>query len=221
MAYRTARQKPGRSRSLSARLFLFRHGRAAPPGLLIGQADVPLSVEGEAQARFWRDALAGLAFSAAWSSPLARARRTAMVILSGNQANTRNLTVVPDFREVSLGRWEGRDTAWIKQHYAREWEARGKNPTGIAPPGGESFNALAERVLPAFSSLCREASRHEFSLLAAHQAVNRVILSHALGVPLARMQEIPQDSAALTVLAVTEQGAKVLERYNSEGKALF
>lgn len=205
---------------MKPRLFLFRHGRAAPPGLLIGETDLPLSAEGEAQARFWRDALDGLVFSAAWSSPLARARRTASVILSGNRANPREAAIVPDLREVSLGQWEGRNKEWIAQHYPREWEARGRDPAGTAPPGGESFNALAERVLPAFSLLCREALRHEHSLLVAHQAVNRVVLARAMGIPLARMLEIPQDLTALTILEITEQGAKILERYTGEGKEI-
>ncbi len=183
---------------MTALLYLVRHGLAAPPGIMAGQRDYPLLPEGEIQARTLRDELAGVIFSAAWSSPLLRARRTARILLEGNAANTRTIIEIPALGEISLGLWEGRDSRWCREHSPGVWQARGEDFANTAPPGGESVTALARRVLPAFTALCREAARHPASLLVAHQAVNRVIIASLSGQPLATLRAIPQPPAALT-----------------------
>ena len=194
-----------------ARLYLVRHGEAAPPGILAGSADYGLTPAGRAQVETRRDELAAVTFSAAWASPLRRARQTARIILGGNPANTAGLTIVPDLREIRLGEWEGKDTQWIRAVWPREWEARGIDPANAAPPGGESFAMLAERVLPAFSAICREAESHACSLLAAHQAVNRVIIAAATGLPLGRLLHIPQALAAVSVFEIRGGAVTLLE----------
>lgn len=192
---------------MHARLFLFRHGEAALPGILAGQRDDPLSAHGRRQALFWQQDLARLRFDRAWSSPLRRAGETAAIILDGNPANTRDIIKAPCLRELSLGAWEGKTSRWIKTHFPQEWSARGENIADVPPPGGESFRSLAARVLPAFADLCREAARHEHTLIAAHQAVNRVILAFLEGIPLQDVLTIPQPTAALTVLELAPDGA--------------
>ncbi|GFK92190.1 Phosphoserine phosphatase 1 [Fundidesulfovibrio magnetotacticus] len=70
---------------MSRVLYLMRHG-ATPvetPRLFLGRTDAPLSDLGRAQALRWRDALASFPLDAAWCSPLARARETALLALSG------------------------------------------------------------------------------------------------------------------------------------------
>ena len=199
---------------MTSTLYLFRHGQAAPPGILAGQTDFLLSPEGEAQARYWQTELASVPFSAAWSSPLARARQTAATILRNRAFGSPEVTSVPDLREISLGRWEGKDKDWIIRYFPQEWEQRGADMANIPPPGGESFTVLAARVLPAFQSLCREAAHHTASLLVAHQAVNRVILAHLAGLPLTKILAIAQPTAALTLICLSEGGevAKVIEK---------
>ncbi len=191
-------------------LYLVRHGQAATPGILAGQSDLPLLSEGEAEVRRLRDSLAGTIFTRAWSSPLTRAKQTAALLLEGNAANTREIEEIPGLREIRLGEWEGKSTDWVRQHYPQKWQARGNDFANTAPPGGESFAALAERVRPAFAAICAEARAHAASLLVAHQAVNRVILADILGLPLSRLTDIPQPPAALTLLRLDEAGRCVL-----------
>jgi probable phosphoglycerate mutase len=194
-------------------LYLFRHGQAAPPGILAGRTEYPLSSEGEAQADRWRMALSDVTFGIARTSPLARARQTAARILSGNSANTRSLLPVPGLTEISLGEWEGKSKEWVRRTYPVEWEARGRDFVHVSPPGGESFAELADRVRPAFEALRSEAAGHACSLLVAHQAVNRVILGTVLGLPLAEAVALAQPPGALTVLEITATGARVVERH--------
>ena len=194
-----------------SRLYLIRHGEAAPAGILAGCADFALTPAGRLQVEMRRDELAAVTFSAAWASPLRRARQTARIILGGNPANTSVVQVVPALREIALGEWEGKDRELIRAAWPREWEARGTDPANVAPPGGESFAMLAERVLPAFADICREAGHHACSLLAAHQAVNRVIIAAATGLPPGNLLSIPQALAAVSVFEIRGGAARLLE----------
>ena len=194
-------------------LYLFRHGQAAPPGVLAGRADYPLLPSGELQADWWGRTLSGVTFSIAWTSPLLRARQTAVRILAGNSANTRTVLSVPALTEISLGAWEGKSTDWIRRAYSAAWEARGRDFVHVPPPGGESFADLAARVLPAFAQLRSEAAGHECSLLVAHQAVNRVLLGMVMGLPLSGVTAVPQPPGALSVLEITAAGVRIAERH--------
>lgn len=197
---------------MSGLLYLFRHGSAAPPGVLAGRTDYPLSARGEAEAEYWAEALAGVPFSAAWTSPLLRARQTATRILSRQPAPPA-LVQVPGLTEISLGEWDGKTKDRVRREYPDIWEARGRDPAGVPPPGGESFAMLAARVLPAFTALCAEAASLERSLLVAHQAVNRVILARSMGLPLAALLDIAQPPAALSVLRVDSSGPRLLAQH--------
>lgn len=200
-----------------SRLYLVRHGRAAPPGVLAGQADYPLTYEGETQARAVGELLAAVPLSRAWSSPLLRARQTAEHILAANGGGPLQAALVPELAEICLGCWQGQSKEWIRQRYPDEWRARGRDIANVAPPGGESLAALAARVLPAFARLADEAGEHAHSLLVAHQAVNRLILARCLDVSLEKSFDIPQPLAAVSVLLLEKDGIR-LERTLTVGE---
>lgn len=184
---------------MSSLLYLFRHGAAAPPGILAGSADYPLLPEGVEQMRRWAAALRHIRFQKAWCSPLTRSRQSAAIVLA-DSANAPRVTELPGLREIDLGHWEGKSKDFIKNAYPEEWAARGNDMARVAPMGGESFALLAERVLPAFTSLCAEAAAVASSLVVAHQAVNRVILAHLAQKNLGDILGIAQPHAALTIL---------------------
>lgn len=189
-------------------IYLFRHGAIAASGCMVGRSDIPLSGLGRAQAQYWSRELAHLRFGAAFASPLARAGETAAIILSGMQ-DMPELETVPELTEISLGAWDGKAKDWIRQHYPREWDARGRDRIYTAPPGGENFACLAKRVLPAFQRICAHAAGLEQVMVVAHQAVNRVILSWAMAMPLEQVFSIAQAPAALTLLRVSPDGARI------------
>jgi probable phosphoglycerate mutase len=199
-------------------LYLIRHGQAAPPQVLAGQKDYPLSPAGERQALALRSFFAAGAAAAktdirCWVSPLSRARRTAELALDPpGQTRPCALTEVEDLREISLGVWEGMEKERIQKEFPALWAARGEDPEHIAPPGGESYAQLAARVIPAFLRLCAEAGPPLFAaLVVAHRSVNQVILAHCLGLPLTDAPGIPQDYACLNTLTLTGTAPRVLE----------
>ena len=193
-------------------LYLFRHGETASPKILIGRQDVPLSPSGEQQAREWGLRLQSVPFSAAWSSPLQRAGLTASLILQGNQGGLSGAEAIVGLTEISLGEWEGMSKAEAMRIYPDIWEKRGQDFACVAPPGGESLEELSDRMLPVFRRICRMAAKHPYSLVVAHQAVNRAIIAAVKGMPLSRILEIPQPHCALTVFALNEDGeAKIVD----------
>lgn len=187
-------------------LYLFRHGEADSQGLMTGRRDIPLTPNGERQACLWGERLRALPFSAAWCSPLQRAVQTAALILAPNSGPLRHAEPRPDLAEISLGEWEGKSKAEAARQYPEIWRRRGMDMANTAPPGGESFAKLSARALPEFKKICRSAAKHSYSLVAAHQAVNRVILAQALGLPLRDIGEIPQPHCALTIFELSRDG---------------
>jgi len=187
-------------------IYLFRHGQsAAPMGLMVGQTDFELSALGRRQAQLWGTKLSEINFTLALASPLRRAMQTAELILASRPDNA-PLRIERYLREISLGDWEGRGKDWVRRYYPRVWEARGHDPINQPPPGGESLADLAARVWPAFQMLALEAAEHRNTLVVAHQAVIRVIISHLPGRWPDNPLEIEVPPTALSILAAFPDG---------------
>src|SRR5437764_961845 len=127
----------------------------------------------------------------------ARARRTAEIIASPHGLTP---TVIPQLREMAMGRWEGRTAAEIRESDPTafaDWMARiGEFPF----PEGESVPDLRARAWPAFEAIVA-AHEGEAVAVVAHGGTNRALLCAALGLPLARLLALGQDYGALSVLA--------------------
>ncbi|MDR2077117.1 MAG: histidine phosphatase family protein [Desulfovibrio sp.] len=189
-------------------LYLMRHGRAGPPGILLGRTDPPLSPSGEAEVLAWRPFFRDRPLDAVWTSPLLRARRTAELLRGPEDPAP---VTVEAFREISLGAWEGLTSRQARDLDPHIWVARGKDPSQ-APPGGESFSDLSRRALPAFAALGRQIRTLRAALLVAHQAVNRILLAAVLGLGPGAALSIPQDYARLTILAFGPESVRILAR---------
>lgn len=167
---------------MSGKIYLLRHARIeAPAGVMVGSADYPLSEAGRRQALFRHEELKRLKFDRAFSSPLMRARQTSTLILNGRADDETRVEIIPAFREISLGRWEGLSRESIIAKYPLWWERRGNDFLNIPPPGGESFVRLEARVRPAWDEMLSLAASGLALLVVAHQAVIRVIISRTIG----------------------------------------
>src|SRR5207302_1475225 len=160
-------------------IYLLRHGEVvqADPRRFIGHLDVPLSARGEAQCLAQAHRLAGASLAALYTSDLGRARRSGEIIGAPHGLTP---TLVPDLREMAMGRWEGLTADEIR---AREpgafadWMGR----VGEFPfPEGESVPDLLARAGPAFDAIVAGAPGRAIAIL-AHGRTNRAPLGHALG----------------------------------------
>ena len=138
-----------------------------------GQADPPLSDQGEAQAR----AAAGVAgvFDLVVTSDLERARRTGALVAPG----VRHLTD-PDLREYDVGEWSGRTWAEIEAGWGEDL-ARFRAGQIESAPGGELRADFDRRVA--------RAARRVGEAVTESGATRTLVVTHGGVVrALARMQ---------------------------------
>lgn len=164
----------------ATRLILVRHGLTlSNEGYRLqgGGSDSGLSPRGKKQAEevaFW---LTSERVEAIYSSDLTRAMETAIII-----ATPHGLTVVPEprLRELNLGLWDGRLEKDVQERYAFELSRWQTNMMNEAPPEGESFGQLAERVEEVWREI---AARHprKAVVLIGHYFSLQAILCTALG----------------------------------------
>jgi probable phosphoglycerate mutase len=164
----------------------------------IGTRDDPLSTTGETQALQLAEALSGLPIAAVFSSSLQRAYKTALPVATRHSLEVQR---VHDLRECDFGSWEGLSRAEVLERSPedsqrlREWEQN----TSVAPPGGESFEALQQRVTTAVERLA-QAHPDQAIVLVSHVGPIKVLLSAALGAPLASAFRIFLDPATISVV---------------------
>jgi probable phosphoglycerate mutase len=191
-------------------IYLLRHGDSRPDAVrrFIGRTDNPLNETGRSQAEWWRRSLAGITFDRVYCSDLQRSIETARIIARRVRAP---LTALPALSEINLGRWDGMPTSEVRRLFPKEYDQRGADLAGYRPPGGESFSDLSARVLPDFEEVVRHISGN--LLIVGHAGVNRVVLCHLLGMPLANLFRLDQGYGCLNILEYTS-GTWAVRRVN-------
>lgn len=181
----------GRQRTL----YLARHGAIETNGsgrTYIGQSDLPLSSEGIRQAEMLQEKLRDTPLTAIYCSDLKRSIDTAEIVAGPHGIKPQPL---PELREIHLGEWEGMDFETVRRDFPGEFEARGLDIVGYRPPGGESFQDCALRVIPALYHIFH-STRGDI-LIVGHAGVNRIILSQVMGADLKDLFKIRQEYCCL------------------------
>jgi len=153
-----------------------------------------------------RDAVRSIPLRAVYSSPLARAVETAVLI-----AEAHGLPVVTHagLREIGVGEWEGLLMDEIEARYAevlRNWWDR---PHLTRIPGGETLDELRDRGILAMGEIRRHVPDGAVAVV-AHGGVNKTIILTALGAPLASYWRIRQANACINVLDYDGERVRVL-----------
>jgi len=187
------------------RIVLVRHGQTEWNRVerFRGQADVPLDETGLAQAEATaRRVAAEWHPVAVYSSPLARAVRTAEAIAGqfGLPVHIhRGLT------DIDYGQWQGLTPDEARELWPEMVEAWYRTPEAAQIPGGETLNRLQVRAMEAVREL---AARHQGTtiVLVGHTVVNRAILLGILGLPDHRFWRLRQDTCAINILDADDKG---------------
>ncbi|MGY1425493.1 histidine phosphatase family protein [Lysobacter sp. A289] len=181
------------------KILLARHGetRWNAEGRYQGQADIPLSEIGESQARALGERLREVSITRAVASPLSRARRTAEWAL-GDRAGM--LAIDPDFSEIAHGTWEGLLASEIGERDPDRLRAWRDAPHEVLMPQGESLQHVFDRAWRALLRAGDGLGDDDTLLVVAHDAVNRVLLCHVLGIPLRRLWGFRQAPTTLNLL---------------------
>lgn len=183
-------------------ILLVRHGETPwnREGRYQGRTDIPLSPDGERQVRSLAERLAHLPIAVAIASPLARARKTAEAITSGRPLE---LETDAGLVEISHGAWEGKLSSDVERSHAEMFGIWRTQPGRDTPagPGAETLGDVEARAWPVLERICARLGADDTALIAAHDAVNRVILCRVLGLPLTRIWTFRQAPATLNVLS--------------------
>lgn len=182
------------------KIILARHGETPwnAEGRYQGQEDIALSPVGEAQARALGERLSDVRIDRAVASPLARAKRTAELALGEERAA--KLTTDPGLMEIAHGTWEGLLASEIRERDGERLQAWRDTPHEVLMPEGESLQHVFDRAWPALVRASEGLGKDDTLLVVAHDAVNRVILCHVLGIPLARLWTFRQAPTTLNLL---------------------
>lgn len=180
------------------RLYLLRHGQVADghTHLYHGNNDIELSPQGVKQLEQAAAQLQNVELAGIYASDLSRAAQGAEIICRGRSIEPR---IIPEFREIHFGVWEGLSFQEIMEQYPDDLQARFKDLPNFRIPGGESLMDLKARALPALKGLIEEHHEQAF-LLVAHAGINRVILSEALGLNLQNLFRLDQNYGCLNII---------------------
>ena len=177
--------------------YLLRHGALAGNSrdCFVGQIDLPLAAEGICQAAELARALRGRGIGAIHCSDLARCRQTAAAL-----ARELHLPFEQhgELREIALGAWEGLPRREVAARWADQFAARGRDIENFRPPGGESFADCLARALPVWQAITGPG--REAVAVIGHAGLNRVLLCHVLGLPIAEMFRIEQDYGCINLV---------------------
>jgi broad specificity phosphatase PhoE len=146
-------------------VYLARHGDTAwtLSGQHTGLTDLPLTPNGESNARRLGERLKGMTFARVFTSPLQRAARTCELAGFGSAA-----TVDPDLVEWDYGKYEGLLSADILKERP-DWQLfRDGGPGGESPAQvGERADRVIERVRTIAGNTLLFSSGHFLRVLAA------------------------------------------------------
>lgn len=185
------------------RLHLIRHPPVnIPAGICYGASDVPARTWPTAHIDALRACLPSTALIV--SSPLSRCRDLASALAMHSQT----LHLDPRLQEIDFGTWELQRSDDIDRALIDAWAT---SVWAFVPPGGESAEAMSDRVLTALQEYLAQA--HDELVIVAHAGPLRVIIGHLLGLPRMQWLELPCDPGSLTQLRV-HRGYAVVEVRN-------
>jgi alpha-ribazole phosphatase/probable phosphoglycerate mutase len=171
--------------------YLVRHGESEANAArrFAGQSDSPLTGRGRRQAEAVADELAAVKFDRIVSSDLSRTRDTAEVIA---RRHGMRVEIVPELREIDVGEQTGRPFDETKG--LPNW----RDDRFVSWPGGESLDQVLARTLGAIDRLVAE-SPGKTILVVGHGGVNRILLSHFLGI-LPKLDRSPATNTNVSVV---------------------
>lgn len=183
-------------------VYLINHGEIEPAyrGRFIGTTDAPLSARGIQQAERVRDFVVGNSSArpptAVYCSNRSRCIQTATVVAGP-------FDLVPEFvgglSEIDFGCWENLTFDQIKARWPKDLSRWMASPFHFSPHGGETLPDLRDRAVAAYERIVRD-HEDETVVIVAHGGVNRILLTHVVGMPLEHVFHLEQDDAAVNIV---------------------
>src|SRR4030043_517583 len=182
-------------RKTMTQIILVRHGQTPwnKDKIFRGSRDIPLNDTGREEARLAGEWLKGETIHAASCPPLSRARDTGEAISRHHGLQVADL---PGLTDLQYGDWEGVPLTEVKVKYADLYHGWETAPHTVRFPNGETLDEVKDRALAAVAEV---VSRHpeQTVLLAAHRAVNKVLIAAFIGLDNSPFWRLAQDTTAI------------------------
>ncbi len=194
-------------------IYLVRHGETDwnLESKIQGQTDTPLNENGRKQARELAEkiSLELCGIGSIYTSKKKRALETAGII-------GEKLAIMPvihqGLEEICLGNWEGYTWKQVREVFSEEYQKWHQNRRYQIPPGGESYQQLLNRLLPAVDDISQREKKD--TLLVTHSAVIMTLMSYVYDTPFEDMAKNYKTGNAVIV----ELSAELFySRYIKEG----
>lgn len=160
-------------------IYYIRHGQTDwnVEGRMQGQINQPLNETGRTQAgrngKALKEALGTrLAAFDFVCSPLQRTRQTMEIARNAMQLDPATYRLDKRLIEISFGDWEGKTMPEIKAYDPEGHAARERDKWGWAPPNGESYEMLYQRIGGWLSDIKRD------TVVVSHGGVMRALRKH-------------------------------------------
>lgn len=192
-------------------LVLIRHGQSLwnLENRFTGWVDVPLTAQGEAEARRAGELLKGMALDVAYTSALTRAQRTLQLV---QEAAGLNLPVIRDqaLNERHYGDLQGLNKDDMRRQFGEEQVKIWRRSYDVPPPGGEALKNTAERTLPFFERcIMGDIRQGKNVLVVAHGNSNRSIV-----------MKLDQLTGEQVIELNLETGVPLVYQLNADGAVL-
>jgi probable phosphoglycerate mutase len=160
-----------------------------------GVNDSALTERGVAQARAVAERLAAWPdpVTAVVCSPLRRTRQTAEIVAA---ALGLDLTEEPGIAETDFGAWDGLTFAEVRERWPDALEAWLAD-SAVAPPDGESIDAVGARVAKARDAICARWPATAVAVI-SHVTPIKTLVRDALGAPVGAVYRLHIDPASLS-----------------------
>jgi phosphoserine phosphatase len=191
------------------KLILTRHGHVEgiSPERFRGRAELPLTELGRREAEMTAARIAASWRPAAiYTSPMGRCVDTGAAI-------ARPLGLAPSailrLNDIDYGDWQGLTRDEAHARCPAELDLWYSHPDWAAIPNGESLQQVLTRAVAALRDIVR---RHpdDTVVLVSHDSVNRVLLLHALELPLSRYWRLRQSPCCINELDLGADGFTIL-----------
>ena len=174
--------------NMDSRLYLIRHGETAwsLSGQHTGRTDIPLTEQGEQDARELAERLQPVRFNGVFTSPRQRARRTCELVGLDAVAE-----IEPDLAEWDYGDYGGQRSVDIRKgrpdwNLFRDGCPRGESPAQISE--------RADRVVARLRALDGNIA------IFSHGHFGRVLAARWIGLPVGQAQHFLLSTASLSIL---------------------
>lgn len=194
---------PPRDANNPLRLLLVRHGETQwnKESRFQGIRDIPLNETGRQQAQKAADFLKDTPLNYAVSSPMLRPKETAEIILQYHPNIELNLQ--PQLEEICHGLWEGKLESEIESAFPgmlKQWK---DSPETVQMPEGENLQQVWDRAIACWHELVKYYSNlpdSQIGIVVAHDAINKVILCHLLGLKSENFWNIKQGNGCVSII---------------------